>query len=205
MTQQMPPDGRTAYRVTINLDGRAPQVFHMTLPGTIPELNIATLRVGRRGGANERDYAFRELLYPRIGAVTVAGGHVEAAMKRLLILLMESSGRFSLVDKSWSELHTLLVKESRKPGGRRKELAGILQWAVDNRLKERRDNVVHAYWWIFDDVEVTRSRFFRKEDGANMTGTFADLDEDANLLFEYAQKLDDLLGEDWARALLFRD
>jgi hypothetical protein len=35
-----------------------------------------------------------------------------------------------------------------------------------------------------------------------MMGSLEDLDEDADILFEYARRLDDLVGEDWARAML---
>ena len=203
MTEQWPPPGHSfSYKVNVCLDGKEPQSFDVTLPSSLTEFNLATVRVGRHGGPNDRDQAFRELLYPRIGAVTVAGGHVEAAMKRLLILLKKQGGKFSLVDKVWSDLHKMLATESRRQGERQEALRPILQWALDNRLKERRDNVVHSYWWDFDGVAVTRSRFFRREDGANIVSTLEELDEDVNLLSEYARRLDGLLGEDWPRAML---
>jgi hypothetical protein len=45
-------------------------------------------------------------------------------------------------------------------------------------------------------------RFFRRQDGAMMTGSLEELAEDAELLFKYADRLDELAGEDWPRAIL---
>lgn len=39
-----------------------------------------------------KDRLFRTRLNAQIGAVTVAGGHVETAMKRLLLLLKQDNG-----------------------------------------------------------------------------------------------------------------
>jgi hypothetical protein len=123
-------------------------------------------------------------------------------MKRLLILLTKQDGRFSLVDKTWSDLHRMLEREAGGTGERCEELRSVLAWSVENRLKERRDNTVHAEWWDFDGVGVTRSRFFRREDGAQLLTTLEELDEDAELLSQFARRLDNLIGEDWPRAML---
>jgi hypothetical protein len=78
-----------------------------------------------------------------------------------------------------------------------------LDWADRNRAKWRRDNVIHAYWWNYDlGGAVLRSRFRRRQDGEQIIGTWAKLEEDAQLLFQYANRLDELLGEDWGRVLL---
>lgn len=62
--------------------------------------------------------------------------------------------------------------------------------------------MVHAYWWYFDGCGVVRSPFFRRQDGAMMIGSLEELAEDAALLFNYIDRLDELLGEDWPRAIL---
>jgi hypothetical protein len=125
-------------------------------------------------------------------------------MKRLLLILTGESGQFSLVDKTWSDLHKALTRECSNPDsdGRRTKLKSVLEWGEKNQVKRRRDNVVHAYWWNFDGCGVVRSRFHRKQDGATMIGSLEDLDEDAKILFEYAHRLDELVGENWARAML---
>jgi len=176
--------------------------YELTVPAAMSQLHLATVRVARRGGATEADHAFRAELFVRIGAVTAAGGHVEAAMKRLLLLLSGKETRFSLVDDSWSELHRKLKERSTGDGPKRMEIARVLEWGEANRVKERRDNVVHAYWWLYDGCGVRASRFYRKEDGAVLIGTWQELDTSAQLLFQYADLLDQLLDEDWSRALL---
>ncbi|MGW5610202.1 hypothetical protein ACWEWI_29765 [Streptomyces sp. NPDC003753] len=125
-------------------------------------------------------------------------------MKRLILLLRGDQGGFSLVDKTWSDLHKLLVAQSRRSIPQATALAEVLEWGNANELKRRRDDAVHASWWHWDGVGVIRSRFFRKQDGANIICTFEDLEEDARLLFDYAEKLDHLLGADWPQARLPR-
>ena len=87
---------------------------------------------------------------------------------------------------------------------RRTELGNIIALGTTNRVKDRCDNVVHAFWWTFDGCGVRRARYFRKKPDAPMMATFADLDEDAALLFHYAAELDRLLGNDWPIATLPR-
>jgi hypothetical protein len=186
-TEWPPPGFHSFYKITEDLStGRCE--YDMTLPSAMPSLDISTVRVHRHGGPSEADYAFRNELFRMVGAVTVAGGHVETAMKRLL-----------LVDKSWTQLHDDL--RSFCPD-QPQNLADTLDWGEENRIKARRDNVVHAYWWIFDGCGVRRSRFRRKSEGAVMTGTMDDLRKDAELIFAYSERLDDLLGSDWAYAML---
>ncbi|MEU6245108.1 hypothetical protein [Streptomyces sp. NPDC047024] len=186
------------------LDGVPHFSMDVSLPKARAEVNIATLRIGRHGGPNEGDLAFRERLYRLVGAIVVAGGHVETAMKRLVQLLKDDQGGFSLVDTTWSDLHKMLVAQSRRSIPQATALAEVLEWGDTHKLKDRRDNAVHAYWWDWDGVGVIRSRFYRGTDGANLVCTFEDLEEDARLLFEYAQKLDLLLGADWPQARLPR-
>ncbi|OEJ28904.1 hypothetical protein AS594_35270 [Streptomyces agglomeratus] len=95
-----------------------------------------------------------------------------------------------MVDKAWSDLHKNLVTQSRRSIPQAAALAETLQWGDAHELKRRRDDAVHASWWNADGVGVVRCRFFRKQDGANLICTFEDLEQDATLLFEYAEKLD---------------
>jgi hypothetical protein len=77
------------------------------------------------------------------------------------------------------------------------ELAALLDWGDENKIKIRRDNAIHAYWWVYDGVGARRSRFARRTDGSIIDATLDDVAEDARLIFEYAQRLDGLLGYDW--------
>ena len=201
-----PPPGFTSwYTVSEQLDGQPERTFDVVVPSTFSNVDLSTVRVGRHGGANNEDREFRRALYGRIGAVVVASGHVEAAMKRLLLLLDEApEAQFSLVDLNWTKLHELLRGHASESTERSQELCRILDWGEDNQVKQRRDNVVHAFWWNYAGLGARRSRFYRRSDGATINATLDDLTEDADLLFEYAEKLDVLLGSDWIIARLPR-
>jgi len=197
------------YRMTVEIRDDLTLEFDLSLPAGVSEVDMATVRLGRHGGDAAADYAFRAQLYTRIGAVAVAGGHAETAMKRMLALLTGRKGHFSDVDMNWSDLAKALRVEASKnptaPG--RENLGRVLAWADAEKVKQRRDDVIHAYWWIYEGCGVSRSRFFRKKDGppgAQMTGSLEALEKDAELLFEYARRLDDLLGDHWAQAMLPR-
>jgi hypothetical protein len=192
-----------ALRISENLDGGG-GISYVVSVGASEQLHLPAVRVARPDGlVTAADTTFRADLYRLIGAVVVAGGHVEAAMKRLLLVLRGDGGAgFSEVDETWTTLTKELSEYARLDGERTGRLATLLDWGTKNRVKERRDNVVHAYWWHFDGIGARRSRFFRKDDGAIMVGSLADLAEDADALFSYAQQLDDLVGPQWPIALL---
>lgn len=204
MSSQWPPEGHNfSYRVEIQLDDHPNFHFDMTLPAMDGgSFDTSTVRLGRHGGANEADLAFRARLYSAVGAIAVAGGHVETAMKRLALHLKGESSRFSVVDKTWSDLHKILTAEGNRQTSLGVALKRDLKWAEENEIKRRRDDAIHANWWNYDGCGVIRSRFYRKEDGVQLLSSFDELEKDARLLFEYAGRLDRLLGEQWPRALL---
>ncbi|MGW0915929.1 hypothetical protein ACWD1Z_29875 [Streptomyces sp. NPDC002784] len=206
MSDDWPPPGHTYhYRLDAHFDGVPAFSMDVALPSARSEVDISTFRLDRHGGPDEADIAFRERLYRLIGAIVVAGGHVEASMKRLILLLKGDQGGFSVVDKTWTDLHKMLLTQSRRSIPQASALATVLAWGEEHELKRRRDDVVHASWWHWDGVGVIRSRFFRKQDGTNIACTFEDLEDDAQLLFEYAHRLDSLLGADWPQARLPRN
>jgi hypothetical protein len=184
---KLPVPGREGQTVQIKLDNGYEVAYDLTVPGSMPEWDISTARLGRRGGDTAAGQTFRQRLHTRVGAVTVAGGHAETAMKRLLLLLWGTTSDFSQAEKPWSTLLKELAKECTGTDGRRKRLKHVLEWAEKNRIKQRRDNVIHAYWWNFDGCGVVRSRFRRDQKAAIMPGSFEDLEEDAQLLFEFAR------------------
>jgi hypothetical protein len=105
--------------------------------------------------------------------------------------------QFSTVDYTWTMLVKKLREQCDGSDDRRKRLAQVLDWSEEHRIKRRRDNVVHADWWDFAGCGVRRSRFARGKNGATILASLIDLEEDARLLFEYARRLDELLGNDW--------
>ena len=205
MTEEWPPPGHSfAYQTEINLANGHQLTVDVTLPTATPTVDLSTVRLGRHGGETNADRLFQQRLYARLGAITVASGHAETAMKRLLLLLRGQSEFSRVADKTWSQLHRCLESERTDADVRRKRLRRVLKWGEENRVQQRRDNAVHSYWWIFDGCGVMRSRFYRDHDqnGVTMISSLDELHEDAELLFEYARRLDDLLGEDWPRAML---
>ena len=120
-------------------------------------------------------------------------------MKRVLLVMTGSGGRFSVVrDDTWSGLHAALRK-SAAIGSTPLQIAvgEALDWGERMTLKERRDNAIHAYWWDYAGCGVIRSRFRRKNEGVALVGSLPELRVDADLLFEYAERLDDLVVSDW--------
>jgi hypothetical protein len=208
MTDQWPPVGHHfPPKVEVSLVNGYKATFDLTLPSPVTTLNLSTVRVGRHGGETNADRLFQSRLYVKLGAIVVASGHIETAMKRLLLVLRGQSNFAEVAEKSWAGLHRCLLSERTNADSRRKRLRRVLDWGVANRVKDRRDNAIHSYWWIFDGCGVMRSRFYLDHDqnGVNMVSSLNELDEDIGVLFEYAKRLDDLLGEDWPRAMLPRE
>jgi hypothetical protein len=202
MTKDWPPPGHNSYyRVDEALDNVDPISYDMSLPSREGTVDLSTVRVGRHGGDAPEDLTFREELYQSVGSITVAGGHVEAAMKRLLLVLTGAEA-FSVVDYQWYQLETKLRELCDGSDERRQRLFRILDWADRHKVRERRHTVVHGAWWIYAGVGARVSRWPRKEDDRIMIGDMAWLRQLGNECWTYAHKLDDLLGEDWPRAML---
>ncbi len=208
---EWPPAGHSlTYDTVVKLDHLdEPIRFSLTVPRTTETVDIATAIVGRIGGPSREDLARRERIYAAVGAAVVAAGRVEAAMKRLVIVLQENrTGTFHDVDKTWSELEKLLDAELAKPdpGGRlgrlRKEVAAHLAWARGRGLKTHRDNIVHGYIWDYDMPALVISRFKRKHDPKQLVATDEDLRHWSDGLSEYADRLDRSLHGIWAQAML---
>jgi hypothetical protein len=200
-----PPEGHGfVYRLVEELDGLPPVTYSMTLPSAVEKVHAASLRLSREGGPDAIDRKFQADLFVRVGAIVVAAGHAEAAMKRLLILLTQGSGRFSEVDARWSDLERDLRAEAQADPNetRRKRLLRVLDWARDNRIGNRRNDVVHSAWALYDPPGVRGARFRKKSDGETLIWSLADLDRLAELLFQLVSRLDDLAGEDWGRLIL---
>ena len=72
--------------------------FHYLLVGLGSEqesYNVATLRMHRVGGSNAADVVLRQNVFTLVGAMAVAGGHIEAEMKRIIIQAEEDRGATS--------------------------------------------------------------------------------------------------------------
>jgi len=165
-------------------------------------MDLATVRVGRHGGPTPIDLAFRQELFVIVGSVTVAGAHIEAALKRLLLVMSGMGSEFSRVDLVWADLEKKLRKRCSSDSTRERELLVLLDWADKYRLREGRHTAVHGSWWIYAGVGARVSRWPRKSDDRTQIGTLEGLRTLADRCWSYAQRLDDLIGEDWSRAML---
>lgn len=202
MSAKWPPKGHSfTYKMTVESDA-----LNFTAETTFPSgrvTDIATFRWDRLGGPQDEDLAFREELYRAVGAVTVAGGHAESAMKRVLIV-MEGKDRFSDVELPWGRIVDRLRRASTTNHALAQRLEEVLDWAANRKVKERRDNVVHASWIEFPDLEVTGSRFTRDGESYSLTTSFEILKADAEVIVEFASRLDDLVESEWPQARLLQ-
>jgi hypothetical protein len=139
----MPPGHSFSYRVDEKLDGNAIS-YDLSLPGRCSTVDLSTVRVGRHGGSVPEDLAFREDLFRLVGSITVTGGHVEAAMKRILLVLTEAETIFGLVDYQWADLEKKLRSPCDDADDRHHRLRRVLDWADTHDLREQRNTVVHG-------------------------------------------------------------
>lgn len=209
MTEQWPPPGISfVYRMDVDLED--PELSYSAEITVLARPNggandLASFRYERLGGVTPADIGFRDQLYPRIGAVTVAGGHAEAAMKRVILGAEEKGTMFEDVDLTWTDLVKRLRRIANDDHVLAAPLSAVLDWGERQQVKKRRDDVVHAYWWHWAGVGVSRSRFTRNGDSYVLIGTTEDLarlDRDAQIIFEYARRLDDLVVSTWPQARL---
>lgn len=171
--------------------------FHLDVPSQYAGVSFGwgTARIERDGGVNRVDHEFRRDLYFQIGRVTVAGGKAEAAMKRLTRILVGGDRTFEGMKTTWTDLEANL----RRLAIDHLDILAALDWGVENRVKEIRDDVVHSEWWDLDGAQSTRNRML-KADAAPMMGRFETLIDHADIITEYAAKLDALVKENWHTA-----
>ncbi|QAY71619.1 hypothetical protein [Xylanimonas protaetiae] len=188
------------YHMEVKLDGVMPYSLEVTVPPR--ENDIASFRLDRLGGLSPADRRYRATLFEAIGAITVASGHAEAAMKRVLISLRGGTSQFRDVDKNWTELVKNLRRLDASQDQRATRVHEVLTWAETNGIKEKRDAAVHSYWWAFADLPVMRSRFERSGESSAQIGDMESLMAHGDLIFEFARRLDDLVVSDWPQARL---
>lgn len=200
------------YRVSINLDGFDPIEVSATVPN-LDSVDLSTATLSRIGGASERDWAFRRELYFWVGLATVASGKIESAMKRaILIGKHQRVGAFSVVDETWTRLdrmlRTVAEAQTKSPTfgeGWGAHVVSTLNWGREHRAKERRDSIVHAYWWDFADTNVMRGRFYRSGESATLATDFKRMRHDGEVLLTYASMLEELTGPNWLNLYLPRE
>ena len=174
----------------------------LTITDCPPEqCDLSTFRVKRSGGATPGDRQYRQNMFVLAGAMTIAAGHIEAEMKRIILVAEESeSAGFADVPSTWSGLVDRLTAIADGDGVLAEPLRVILNWGREQQVTEIRHGAVHSAWWVFDPGHVHRSRFSHKSNGSTQMGTWEQVAQQADTLFEYLDRLQNLVP--WPMATL---
>jgi len=152
--------------------------------------DVSTLRMVRLGGPNDADIEHRQNLFSVVGAIVVAGGHIEAEMKRIVIMgegLRNAS--FVDLDLNWTQLELRLESIVSADGPLAAEIEKALSWGRDHKIKKRRDDAVHSAWTLYDVGSAQRARFARKSTGVVQIASLGEAAEAVPYLWEYASRL----------------
>lgn len=187
-----------------NLDDAPSAKYTLTIPAGFETTNIATLIVRRDGGETPADLRFRQALFTAIGSVTAAGGQVEAGLKRLLLILRGRGTEFSLVDETWAALEKKLRGLPAAGNPQHTELVAMLDWSKRKRLRERRHDVVHGSWWLYDGIGARVSRWPRNKAEGDfvLISSVENVQQTADQCWEYVDRIHTLIGDRWPRAVL---
>lgn len=177
--------------------GRSSIEASLTIPG-VNSWELAEARVSRIGGRSRADREFEQWLYGRIGAAAVAGGRIEAAMKRLVLSMSGTlDPAFADAEDQWSTLEKKLRSAAESKGERAAEVIKLLDWGQEHGIREIRNDIVHAYWWDYAGAGVTRGRVYRDGTSELIIVTPAQLDSDCEKLQAYADGLDSAMEMIW--------
>ncbi|EHB55133.1 hypothetical protein MycrhDRAFT_2327 [Mycolicibacterium rhodesiae JS60] len=166
-------------------------------------LDLASLRPVRVAGHEHAvaDRRHRRRLFQAVGAVTVAGGHVEMALRKVLVSLTggqneDLAGKDVSLD--WSKLHAKIEKHcKRDPSELAQRVDQLLKAARASTLRDTRNNIVHSYWWVMalDSDEVWSGRYYnRGQEPVCIVDTAENLYQTADKLFEFAAELEALVA-----------
>jgi hypothetical protein len=184
-------------------------------PPGADDMNLASMRPVRIVGKPNRqaDALHQVRLFHAVGSVAVAGGHVEIAMKRVLVTLR--GGRNSDlagadVPAEWSLLEDKLKKASKpKQTALQKSVFELLSGAEVPNLRDGRNDVVHGYWWLIPmgSDGLVSSRYYRpkkyqQQAPAQIHPTFEMLQQLAQDLFDLAHELEALVTPHWPLAIV---
>lgn len=166
---------------------------------------LGEARLSRIGGRTPADLFFRNQLYTRIGSAAVAGGRIEAAMKRLILHMSGSmEPTFADSENPWKTLDKKLRNAATALGERGAEVVKVLDWGEANNIRDIRNDIIHAYWWDYSDVGITRGRVYPDGTSELIQISPEQLDEDCGKLLRYADTLDSAMDGIWLNVYLPR-
>lgn len=114
------------------------------------------------------DIAHQQQLFDAIGKIAVFGGHVEMAMKKVLITLR--GGNRDLLDPTlpsdWDGLEKELRKLCDGSDDVRTKLSAILNDSDEKQLRDKRNDAIHGYWWLIPaHGRLINARYYRPKKG----------------------------------------
>lgn len=176
----------------------------MVIPGA-DTWQLGEARISRIGGRTPEDLFFRNQLHMRIGSAAVAGGRIEAAMKRLILRMSGSlEPKFADSEVPWKTLDKKLRNAATVLGERAVDIIKVLDWGQENNIRDIRNDIIHAYWWEYSDVGITRGRVYQNGTSELIQITPEQLDEDCQKLQAYADMLDSAVDGMWLNIYLPR-
>jgi hypothetical protein len=176
----------------------------VVIPGA-DSWDLGEARVSRIGGRTPQDLHFRHQLFSRIGSATVAGGRIEAAMKRLILHMSGTlEPRFADSNELWSKLDKKLRQAAADIGERAADVIKVLDWGQDNNVRDIRNDIVHAYWWDYSGVGITRGRVHMDGTSEMILISLEQFEQDCAKLEAYADMLDSAMDGLWLNIYLPR-
>ena len=207
MRKWAPPGSDTWYATTIK---HAPESGRKDIEASLVVPNkeswqLTEALVSRIGGPTAADLAFRNQLYLRIGLAAASGGRIEAAMKRLILHMSGSlHPKFSDSEYTWKVLDQKLRAAASKLGETAKDVVAVLDWGSEKGIREIRNDLIHAFWWEYDGVGITRGRVHLDGTSELIQITLDQLDENCRALQDYADMLDSAIQNLWLTLYLPR-
>ena len=155
---------------------------------------------------NSQDIVHQHELFDAVGRIAVFGGHVEMAMKKVLITLR--GGVHDILDPSlpgdWDGLEKELRKLCDGSDQTRMDLLQIFDDAEHKQLRDKRNDAIHGYWWLVRAHDrLINARYYRPRKGANppnpisIYNTVANVKAVGNDLYLMADKLQKLVTPYW--------
>lgn len=189
------------YQMTEDIDSWDSVTYELTIPAGSEQVDLVSPIVERAGPIDPADEAYREQLFGQVGRITVAGGHVEAALKRVLVVLSPGREAFEDADLDWSQLEDNLRKLAKHSNvldaATAAQAVALLDIAEKQSLRDYRNHAVHGAWWPFEGVNGRMSRWPRRGHGYMTSFPHSELTKLAVRLELLAEKLNELVRERW--------
>lgn len=182
-------------------------------PGDDPHLHLASLRPVWMEGRNHTwaDRKHQRRLFHAVGAVAVAGGHVEMALRKVLVT-MTGGQNTKLASKDipteWKALEDKIRKLCKNNSSELSQNV-LDHFAVADKMGFRtiRNDIVHGCWWLVPvgpDELLWSGRYYAggKQPPGSVHGSPEQLYSVADKLFHFAAELESFVTPYWPMAIV---